>query len=823
MTSARSIRAARVDLALALMEAGDRLSEAAHELWKALDEPGGDPADWEIHRHLAALAERQDDPNTALRETLAATLEAPPQAADELARWALDLLEGRGESQRAAGLDASQVRELGSRAGDRDTPASLVQLALRMLLLRGEEDAARSVLTSPSGASLPASPAIGAAQAVTRALRLIDEGSFTSAVAVLEEAGVTDDDPAGAATRALALYGADRLDEAYAAAEAAPDTFDAAVVQALVWLARAARGDGDTADLVDPSAEADRAASAAARIEPSLGDGLLLRAQVALEALEDLDGGRQLLHKALRRLEKRPERARLWRVQQMVRDDGPFRYTRLEMAAACERWEELLEIRVHELPFIGTSDRQAAASAERIAEAQLAAARAEASAAFYGAAAQFYANFGERAGALRARQLAFSAHPTPDGGLALAEECWLASYAPVHEASGARERDIDDGLLALDRIDSDGLRPEPVERVKGAYLRGLLLARRVELSRDDLPDTWGPLPWLLVAALDDPGHSYRAAWLAWSLNTAGLHRPALHFAERAFALEEDDTWIQECLIVAHMNWYGALDHGVQGLLDNIGDPEWSAATRMVDALHRNDLPAAERELERATFDAPWAREARAEIIAQLHGFDAAEPLLRSLMEEHAAAADYQSAADFALMVRDPSSARQYLESGVSARVVGGPRADFASALLDLIADQDGALDTLLRQIAAAVRPFLTLEWSRRTLPVMVKAWKDDARLAERLDVLRRAADARVYEAPAAPPLAIEIERARVTSTDPAVDAVVRSLLYAEERRGSAAVDLLRQLAADPAVPPGLSDVLAIADAPHASVAPHVAD
>lgn len=822
MTAARSIRAARVDLALALIETGDRLSEAARELWKALDEPGAEPADWEVHRHLAGLAERQDDPNTALRETLAATLEAPPRDADELARWALNLLEGRGERQRAAGLDASQVRELGLRAGDRDMPASLVQLALRMLLLRGDEDAARSVLTSPSGASLPATPAVGAAQAVTRALQLIDDGEFPDAVAVLQEAGVTEDDPAGAATRALALYGAGRLDEAYAAAETAPDTFDAAVVQALVWLARAAGGDADSAGLIDPAAEADRAASAAARIEPSLGDGLLLRAQVALEALEDLEGGRQLLKKALRRLDKRPEGARLWRVQQMVRDDGLFRYARLEVAAACERWEELLDIPVHELPFIRTSDRQAAAAAERIAEAQEAAGRADEAAEFYAAAAQFYANYGERAGALRARQLAFDAHPTPDGGLALAEERWLASYAPGQEPAGAQQRDIEEGLAALDRVDSDGLGPQPVERVKGAYLRGLLLARRVELSRGDLLEIWRPLPWLLVAALDDPGHSYRAAWLAWSLNTAGLHRPALHFAERAFALEEEDTWIQECLIVAHMNWYGRLDRSVQGLLDNVGDPEWSAATRMVDALHGNDLVAAERELDRATFDAPWAREARAEIIARLQGFDAAEPLLRSLVEEHAAIADYQSAADFALMVRDPDSARRFMDAGMSARVVGGPRADFANALLDLIAGRDGAFETLLHQIRVAVRPFLTLEWSRRTLPVMVKAWSDDGRLADRLDMLRRAADARIADTPATPPLATEIERAGVTSTDPAVDALVGSLLYAEERRGRAAVEVLRRLAGDPATPPGLSDVLAIMDAPRADVAPRVA-
>jgi hypothetical protein len=806
----------RVELALALMGT-ERFAEAGAELREALREPGDEPPDWRIHFHLGVLEQQAgSEPLEVFSRFLTAALASPAPAAEEPVARALQMLEDHTAARRwTSGLDRAQVDLLLSRALSGGAPASMVSLASQLSLLRGDAETAGSLISTMSDDRLRADPALGTAQTVAEAIRSVDQGDFESALALLDRSEVARE-PTAAAARAMALYGIGRLDQALDSAAGAQVTFETAMAQALVWLRRAAEGSETDAQMADAFAQAGRAASTAARLAPTLGDGLLLRAQVELEASHDIDEGRRLLQKALRKLERDPDRARLWRLQRRVRDDDRFRYVSLEVAAACDRREDLLAVHPERLPFLRTTVLQDAALAELIARAKHAARELDDSATLFDRSADWYVATGQPDHGLEVRRVGNSIRPTTDGLIKLAREEWQASFRGAEEGRQAADQ-VGNGLAALDRLDGSPLDQDASQRVEAAYMRGLLLARHAELVPATLPDRWRPLPWLLAAALDDPSHSYRAAHLAWALNSAAINRAALHFAERALSLDEHDEWLMETFVVMHMNWYGVLDPRTQDLIDAIGHETWGPTVRAIDALDRGDLQGLRAHLDSVTHDAYWAREVRARGTARLDGIGQAEPLLRSLLDEATSEPiNHFAAADAALALRDLDAARRYIEQGRARNQVNPRVAEYTGALIDMLAGSDEAPGVLSAKLSTAINPFLLRSWANAELPILVDTWAQDARAVELLEALRRECLERIDQLPSAVPLTAEVDQALVTSSDPALDKVVRELLHAEARGGvadPAAAEMLRNLAAEAGVPSYVGPLLAATATP----------
>lgn len=793
------IRAARVQLALALMESEDRLTEAAHELESALDEAGDDPPDWRIHLHLGRVAERAgDEPVAAISEVLAAVVAAPPEEAEEPARAALAMLAGQSSHQWVSRLADSQVDALVSRARAPDASSLLVSLAATFLFLRGDYETAGSLVSASSSSEVRADPHIGTAQTVARASQLIDSGEFRSALAVLEEAEVPGQDPVAASMRALADYGLGDLDAALDDVADAPETFDTALAEALVWLRRAGEKT-ETEEGVDPVAQAGRAASAAARLGPSAPDGLLLRAQVELEGTFDISDGRRLLEQAILRLDREPERARHWALQRRVRTDDAFRYMTLEVAAACGRTEELFALQPHDLPFARTDYRQDAAAADLVAGALKEAGRGDEAAAFFESAGRFHTYANEPDLALSARRQATELHPTAERLLELADDQWQASYrmADTDDADAA----IAAGLSALDRLENEGFDADTAQRVDGAYKRGLLLARRADLRPSTLLERWLPLPWLLVAGLDDPTHSYRAMHLAWACNDAGLSRPAWHFAERAIGLDENDRWLREGYVVMHFNWFGVLDEKADAFIDDLGYQPWGSGMRETDALNRNDLSRLRKFTDGDTFDALWARLVRAQSITRLDGLGRAQERFAAVKEEAAKdLADPLVAAECSLVLRELDDARRYIELGVEQGKVSPRAARFRTAMIDVVAGGDADLELLYEGVDSAVDPSALRDWAYSVFPIVAEAWADNHQAVQVLEELQRRTAARI-DTPTLPSLTVEIDKGFNTSTDPELDRLVRELLHAEEGGGVADAEIaedLRRLASDSA-------------------------
>lgn len=804
MTAPQSIRAARVELALALMGASDRAAEAASEFRHALRETGDVPPDWRIHLHLGVLARAANDSVQAFTELLAAVLTSPPDTVDEPATDAASMLDDKRAARRwATKLDGETVSALVDRARSDDASPRVVALAAELLVLRGDAATANSLIREGADVGVESS-AVAQAHAVAQALERVEAGQFDSALELLEESEISPSEPAAASTRALALYGAGLFDDALDAVADVPETFETAVTQALVYLRQAS--DLGSAAGSDAVAEAARAASTAARLAPSRGEGLLLRAQVKLEGESDIEAGRRLLESAIRKLDRDPERARFWRLQQRVRHDDRFRYMTLEVAAACGRNDELLAMSLDDLLLEDTSYTQDAALAELKARALLQAERPDESAEAFEKAAEFYEYSEQLDLALEASRLASLIRPTVDGLIKLAEDQWLASNRVATHGASAIESTVGDGLAALDRLDESGLEQDASQRIEAAYMRGLLLARRPYYgSATPHVEHWLPLPWLLVAALDDRTHWYRAAHLAWALSDAELTRAALHFAERALSFDQADEWLKECAIVTRVNWYGVLDPETNEMIDATDNGPWGATMRTLDALNRNDMPGARVHFEAGTIDGLWASVIRAQAAAVLDGMEHAEPLFRSLLEEASKEpVDHLVAANAALVLRDPDAARDWANAGESEGFLTARDRLLIAAQADLLASRDArALETLREEIAGTLEPYVAREWAYRRIPVLSLAWREDRETVDTLEQLRGEVEARIDAMPMLPALTFELDEGASSSTDPALDSVVRELLVIEDR-GEAidedAAKRIRGYAADAKVP-----------------------
>ena len=685
MNGKASTREARLQLALTMTDDPSRREEAEAELRQALSEPGGEPPDWRLHFHLGELA---SDRAAALSEFLTAVLAAPTADAGGPAEAGLALLDGRDAPNLASRLDAQDVHKLIELVEREGSHLATIKLAVHILVLRGEVEEAGPLLSVSVDSQIKDDPALHTANIVSRALELVTQGDDEAALGLLTEQHLPPDEPAAATVRALALYGLGHLEEALQALIDTVPTFEIAAVRALVWLRRAAASAGDKRQ--DAITEADRAASEAARLDPSRGDGLLLRAQVALEGTPNIESGRKLLIQAVSRLDAQPEREWLWRVQQRVRGDDLFRYMTFEVAAACGRRDELLALRPEELPFAGMTLRQDAALAELAAVACRGAGRLADAVEFFEAAVEFYDQADQPDRELEVRQALAVIRPTVTGSLELAERWWAASFRAEAQGSEAVTKAVQRGLAVLDELDMRAPDQEPEDRTNGAYMRGLLLTR---LQSPTWRDWWVPLPWLLVAALGNSRHSYRATFLAFALGQTMLLRSALHYAERALDLEADDPWVQQAAIFARLVWHGMLDADTTRLLDGIEDVAWRETIRAFDAMLRGDLADLHKLADRITFDALWARELRANAVTRLMGPKAAQPLWLVVLDEarKAEPPDRTAAITAALALRDVEMAREQIDAGANDGTLSTLDAKIYAALVGLVVGDNDSL------------------------------------------------------------------------------------------------------------------------------------
>jgi len=799
MNGKASTREARLQLALAMKDDPDRREEAVSELRQALSEPGGEPPDWLIHFHLGKLA---SDRPAALSEFLAAVMAAPTACAAEPTDAALALLDGRDAANLASGLDGQDVSKLRELARREDShPAK--RLAVHILLLRGEADIAAPLLSVSVDSPIQDDPALRRANTVSRALDLVKRGDDQAALGLLTGQDLVPEDSAAAAVRALALYGLGNFEEALQALIDTVPTFDSAAVRALVWLRRAATSTGD--ERQDAIIEADRAASEAARIDPSRGEGLLLRAQVALEGTPNIEGGRKLLTQAVRRLDAQPEREWLWHVQQRVRRDDLFRYMTFEVAAACDRSDELLALHPGDLPFAGTTSFQNAALAELAAVACRNAGQLDDAVEFFEAAVRFYDQADQLDRGLEARQALADIRPTVASSLDLAEQWWAASFRAEAHGPMAVTTAVQRGLASLDELDRRAPDQEPDDRISGAYLRGLLLTR---VQSPTWQECWQPLPWLLAASLDDPRHSYRATFLANALRQATLLRSALHYAERALNLEADDSWVQQAAILARLDWYGKLDADTSRLLDGIKDVAWRETIRAFDSMLRDDLASLQKLADRITFGALWARELRAGAVTRLQGPKAAEPLWRVVLDEarKARPPGRTVAITAALALRDVEMAREQIDAGANDGTLSTLDAQIYGTLVGLVVGDPNSLGRAVEYVRAIECPF-RLRWKGHLLyPTLGQIWADKSDITAGLEQLRQATLGKLGEVLSAPlpNLTYELDNDGVSSHDPTLDRLVHKLLQIEELRSKdpvGATEALRRLVAESAGKP----------------------
>ena len=784
MNGRGNVRAARVEFALALMKNPERREEARTELRLALDEPGDQPPDWRLHHYLGQLANGVVD---ALAEFIAAIVTAPGADGRESAETALGLLECNDASGVANRLDPEEVGKLVefTKMGDADPVA--VKLAAYITSLRGDTRTAWSLISA--SADLQDDPRLRPTLAVARAQLLVDKGEYRAALSLMAEYELPVNEPTAIVPRAFALYGLGNLDEALQILRDAPPTFETAAARALVWLRRAAsmRGVGRASAI----AEAEVAASEAVRIDPSSGEGLLLRAQITLEGTDDTKGGRRLLDKAISKLGRKPERALSWRIQRRVRDDDLFRYVTLEVAAKCGQHGELFTVRLEELPFEHTTYLQNGALAELVAAAYKEGEQLDGAAEFLEAAVGFYDSAEEPDRALEARQAITDIRPTAARSLDLAEQYWLASFRAEQCGREAVSKVVQQGLDALGMLDARTPDQEPGDRMLGAYFRGLLLARAVESAESPTRSSyWAALPWLLVAALDDADHSYRAAHLASTLDKARFYRSALHYIDRALDLARDDPWVQEMAIYMRFNWYGALDTETSQLLDERSDPkwcEWRDSVHALDTLLRDDLPGLRLMLNRIIHHDLWADELRASAVSRLDGLEAAKPLWRKVLDLSLKAVppDRILASHAALALGDLGAALQNIKAEISEGNADYGDVEVNAALIDLVEGDEHALERVLSYVRASKRPYFLRELAHSLCPVLAAAWADQAGVTAGLIQLREAAMRTLDERLSSPlpPLTVELEDGGASSSDPAIDRLVSELLRIEEMRG----------------------------------------
>ena len=778
------LRAARYVLASSLLELGRDASEAAGQLQQALREPGDEPPEWALRLLLARALLAQDEPQAAFAELVAAAALAPEAEAEGVAVTAAQLMSTTSQAlHRAARSDDVDALLCRARAAER-APA-LVDLGVRLAQGRGLDDVADELRGAGPLCDERSERPERSGGRYDEAVRLLGDGDAAGALAAIGDR--PDDDPRAPLLRVAARYVAGHAAEAASLLEGLAPSYEISVLRSLVLLQRAAAaGLGEERRRL--AREALDVATAAVGLAPGRPEASLLRAQAMLEGALDLDEGRHLLVRGMRKLDGQVESLRWWRLQRLARRDDVHDYFRQEMAAATQRHRDVLSI-ARQAKRVTTDFLQDAASSELQARAWEVEGDARAAAQSYRSAAQAYRQLGHRLRAVTLLRRVMQVEPSLEDALLLAELLWESSFDTEYGGDGDGDAP-GAGLAVLDAVEGSmtGQRA-----ASACYLRGLLLSRLagVAAGADAAQRSgraWAPLPFLLAAQLADPTAAYVAGHLAWALSDAGLRLAALHFAEAAFDLLPDDAWLTETVITARSNWHGVIGADTVELLERVEPPEWRSPV-LVSAWLLAGEHASVRTLAREiSWDAPWSQQIKAQAIGLTCGVDEAFPLFAALLKDPAlesspAPADAVIAIEVAVALGDLALARERLAAGVRDGRVSAASGELYEALLRVLRREAGAVTTCSEALGRIVRPALLRDLAEVQLPLLLQAHRHDLELKGDIATLATVARQRLTELPDDPPLDVELPTGAPQGVDPDLADLVRALLRtAYERR-----------------------------------------
>ncbi len=781
MSPADSVRFARFGLARALADAPDgaeEVEEAEEQLRRALRDAGERPADWEIYYELGGLLLRVRKESAALAALVSAVVAAPPKFAGDAAELAVGVLEGPRGAEAVGGLPRATLDRLTAHVNGGGS-LDAVRLAARIAMIQGDTATAGWIVGTRTEIERARDPALVRASVSAKVSELLDEFHVTEALDLLESQAGSADDPALTAVWSSCLYAVGRLDEALAKASDGT-TMELATLVALIWLRRAADvypGEERTEYI----GHALTAAAAAAREDPGRPEPLLLRAQVLLEGAVDLHEGRRLLMRALRRLEQRPEQLSWWRLQARVRKDELYRFFLVELAVAQEQEPEIIAA-AERMTFATTEFTQDGAVRRHWGEALLRQRDPERSAMLLQAACRDFTFAGEplQAGFCLLRAAEISDTPDLTDVLNVVENLWTSSF--TSSGDDASER-LDLAVRLLEQVDR---RTDEEHAARACLLCGLVAVRRLELSgQDTASQSWDPLPHLLLAAEAEPAASYSAAHLAWALSGAGLNAAAVHYAERAFAIDAEDPWLQETVTAMRFNWMGELDGPTAEVLEELvaaqspDEPsflQWRDTINGFAALLAGDLASADDLVDRMTHDSRWGRWQRAAAVLSCRGLRAARELLEQLLAE-CLEKDKHDVTPWLLLSIDPERFPDELDRGIQAGQIGPAERTTLQCLYELIRTLGSADTAALEEVLqVTIRPYELRVLAEVNLLGIAAAHPDCCPLVDTMQTLAARAKAKAHTLAGLPALTAEIDSGWAWCSDARQQATVRFVL-----------------------------------------------
>jgi tetratricopeptide (TPR) repeat protein len=784
MTEARTVRALRFALAQALAQAGaSRTVEALTELDQALSENGQDPSDARIQLAAGQLLETTD-PGRALERYIQG-MDDEPQA---IARARALLV--RPEGAKSLSSLPPEVVDRAEGAARRNPSSDACLLAAGLLRLRGEYDRALGVLRLAEGGGEAAQDEVVAQTAeilvdldrVDEAWRLIEgrgldaqvsslqlvqakvhllRGEFDDVLANverLEHSGVADQ-PGFAVIKALSLLGQHRADDALEALRpfTSPEALPAWTV---VYLARR------------EYRLAGKASWDLLRAGPANVDALLLRAQIALEAVgsgeagagsadqdeeagapphrlsEELDGARRLLAEVVKELDSLDPRSWWWRAQHVIRGaDGRYQFFRCELRLA-----RGMTVTVDELDAVDritTTYLQDAALAMRKAELVEMAEPVRAAEAYTEAGGIFRDRIGDYERSFECARRAYQLDPSLPRAVDYA-------YGAVNMANLG---DVDRTLAAENLRQAIEL-VEPLA-VGAAWddLRDLvrpiavLNSRLAELSPDRTIDRSLRAARLCVAALTlaPDNDAYLNAVLAERLGALGMNGAAMVFAHAAYDADSTDSYYAGGVVVAVVNFTGALEEAVPFLeryaeLD--GSVEWCNSVKLECHLLAGDRSALKKALKGQLAPDGWAVTDAALGSALLKGIPGVTGELGQAFDASVASSppDRQNAVDLAcLLGRREDAQEQFALAATSGNYTRGAL-DFVRETLEFAVDPGISTEDFLgRALALCASPGDVRRLVNVQLPLLVAVRERLEGSVPAVPVDQRVVDARLEE------------------------------------------------------------------------------
>jgi hypothetical protein len=444
-----AVRTALVALADAYSaDSADRLEDLEAVLYRALDEPGREPPDWEVLRRIGETALRRPSGQPeAFEAFVRAVVSAPTEPQRDLALQALQLLSGEGNTECARGVPAETLEQLrdeaksaGRQEGAYDEIASLLA---RILLLRGSVHMAQEVALGSSLPTVEADPLLGELSASSRVADLLLAGRVDEAEEWLDRQTPTSPDSPLLALRAWCSYARGDLAATIQLSSASTRNAELAMTEALALLRQAADM-GDDGTLTN---QAVIAAGRAARLERSRAEVFLVRAQVLLEHDVDLAEGRSLLQKGLGLLSEVSTAIYWWPLQQEARHNEHFAYFELECAAMLGDHQQVLE---KSNGLFGTALRTHQDGAIiQLRASSLAATGALADAAFaFGEAARHHQAAGDAVSQLECLREQLTPEPSGPAATDLAEALWAGTLEMTDPVSAGPV--LDEACAVLD-------------------------------------------------------------------------------------------------------------------------------------------------------------------------------------------------------------------------------------------------------------------------------------------------------------------------------------------------------------------------------------